>query len=115
MTYQERLRRRFSENFKKEIVVELESKRLTLKQVSVAYEVKQDNVRKWISKYGKEPLPKRILIQDPGEVNRLSDLEKESKKLKQIIGEQQVKILYLEQCMKLAKDRLGDDFEKKTK
>lgn len=115
MTYQERLRRRFSEDFKKGIIVELESGKITVKQVSLAYEVKQENVKRWIHKYGKEPLPKGILIQNPNEINRLRDLEKESLKLKQIIGDQQIKILYLEQCMKLAKDKLGVDFEKKIK
>jgi transposase-like protein len=115
MTLQERRQRRFSENFKKEIVVELESGNLTVRQVSLAYEVKQDNVKRWIHKYGKEPLPKGILIQSPAEINKLRELEKESVKLKQIIGEQQIKILYLEQSMRLAKEKLGDDFEKKTR
>lgn len=114
MTSQERLKRRFSENFKKGIVVELESGKLTVRQVSLAYEVKPENVKKWLHKFGKEPLPKGILIQSPDEINRLRDLEKESMKLKQIIGEQQIKILYLEQCVKIAKGKLGDDFEKKT-
>lgn len=113
MTLQERRQRRFSENFKKEIVVELESGNLTVRQVSLAYEVKQDNVKRWIHKYGREPLPKGILIQSPAEINKLRELEKETVKLKQIIGEQQIKILYLEQIMRLAKEKLGDDFEKK--
>jgi len=115
MTLQERRQRRFSENFRKEIVVQIESGELTVRQVSLAYEVKQDNVKRWIHKYGKEPLPKGILIQSPTEINKLMELEKESAKLKRIIGEQQIKIIYLEQSMKLAKERLGDDFEKKTK
>ena len=115
MTLEERRHRRFSEKFKKEIVVEIESGNLAVKQVSLLYEVKYENVKRWVNKYGKEPLPKTILIQSPNEINRLRELEKESLNLKQIIGEQQVKIIYLEQCMKVAKERLGDDFEKKTR
>ncbi|MDZ4708854.1 MAG: transposase [Saprospiraceae bacterium] len=115
MTLQERLRRRFSENFKKEIVIDLELGKLTLQQVSLAYEVRQSNVKRWVEKYGKEPMPKGILIQSRDEINKLKDLEREAKKLKQIIGEQQIKIIYLEQCMRLATDKLGNDFEKKTK
>jgi hypothetical protein len=56
----------------------------------------------------------QILIQKPAEINRVLELEKEAKKLKTIIGEQQIRILHLEELAKLAKERLGERFEKKT-
>mgnify|MGYP003433438403 FL=1 len=56
----------------------------------------------------------QILIQKPAEINRVLELEKEAKKLKTITGDQQIRILQLEELPKLAKERLGERFEKKT-
>ncbi|MEZ5032957.1 MAG: hypothetical protein R2787_16325 [Saprospiraceae bacterium] len=39
-------------------------------------------------------------------------LEKENQSLKQYIGEQQMRLVYMEQLLALAKERLGNDFEK---
>ena len=102
MTIEERRRRRFSEEFRKEIVFKIESGAISVKEVSVLYFVKAENVRNWIRKYGKEPLPVQILIQKPAEINRVLELEK------------QIRILHLEELAKLAKERLGERFEKKT-
>ena len=91
----------------------IELGRITIKQVSNAYEVKAQSIRRWIEHYGKEKLPGRILIQSVEELSRVKDLENETKRLKMVIGDQQVKIVYLEQCMNLAKSKLGKEFEKK--
>ena len=114
MTIEERRRRRFSEEFRKEIVFKIESGAISVKEVSVLYFVKAENVRNWIRKYGKEPLPVQILIKKPAEMNRVLGLEKENKKLKTTIGKQKIRILHLEELAKLAKERLGERFEKKT-
>ena len=115
MTIEERRKRRFSEIFKREQVALIEAGKLSIKGVSVLYEVKVENVRRWVKKYGKvEPVP-TILIHSAQEVNRIRDLEHESFNQKRIIGEQQIRILYLEELLRLAKDKLGPDFEKKIK
>ncbi|MEY2743625.1 MAG: hypothetical protein RL310_534, partial [Actinomycetota bacterium] len=45
--------------------------------------------------------------------DRLRELEKENKKLLGIIGKQQVELLYQRSLIDLAKEKLGEDFEKK--
>jgi hypothetical protein len=47
------------------------------------------------------------------EFDRIVDLEKENRKLVELIGRQQVELVYKDGLLRLAKEKLGDDFEKK--
>lgn len=113
MTVDERRRRRFSESFRKEQVKLIEAGKISVAEVSRLYEVKRQNVRGWIAKYGIKEMPKQIIVTDSAEYNRLGTMEKEIKRLKEMIGEQQVKIVAQQALIQLAQERLGKDFEKK--
>ena len=113
MTVEERRRRRFTDDFRKDQVRLIESGKLTILEVSKLYEVKTNNVRKWIKKFGSKPLPGTIIVSNGSEYGRLKALEKQSKQLHETIGQQQVEILYLRALLEQAKERMGDDFEKK--
>lgn len=115
MTVEERRRRRFSEKFRKEQVSLIENGQRKTSEVCRLYEVKYDSVKRWIDKYGTKVLPDQIVIQTQAEVNRIKDLEKQTSHLKEVIGEQQVELLYLRECLALAREQLGKDFEKKIK
>ena len=56
-----------------------------------------------------------MIIQTQAEVNRIKELEKQATHYKEVIGEQQLELLYLRECLALAQERLGEDFEKKIK
>jgi transposase-like protein len=113
MTTEERRRRRFTEDFRKAQVKLIESGELTVSEVARLYEVKSDNVLKWLKKLGTKPLPEAIIVSNGSEINRLKDLEKENKRLLEIIGKQQVELFYQRTLVDLAKSKLGEDFEKK--
>ena len=49
---EERRRRHFSEEFKQKKVREIEQKVTTIAEVSRQYEVRENNVSKWLVKYG---------------------------------------------------------------
>jgi transposase len=114
LSREERRRRRFSEELRKEQVALIEGGHKTVSQVCHEFQVNRNAVRRWLANFGKEALPKTILIQTEGDLNRIQNLEKEKSHLKQVIGDQQVEILYLRQVVAMAKQRLGEDFEKKT-
>lgn len=113
MTVEERRRRRFSEAFRKEQVALIESGKVTIQEVSRMYEVKAQNVRRWLHKYGTKELPKPIVVQSSRDIDRLRELEEENARLKQQLGSERMQVVYLEGLVKLAKERLGQDFEKK--
>ena len=113
MTVEERRRRRFSEPFKKEQVILIESGELTVQEVSRLYEVKTQSVRLWLKKYGSKELPPILVVSNSKEYDKLGQLEKQIKELKQIIGEQQIKLITQSSIIELAEQKLGKDFEKK--
>lgn len=115
MTSDERRMRRFSEEFKREQVKLIESGGRSIAEVSRLYEVKTQNVRQWVKKFGARPLPEFVIIQTQEEVNRIKELEREVGKLKGIIGDLHVELLYKNELISLAKEKLGSDFEKKIK
>lgn len=115
LTTEERRRRRFSESFRKEQVGYIDRGEKTIAQVSKQYQVKTSSVTLWVKKYGTKELAPPILIQTEEDVGLIKDLEKQILTLKRIIGEQQIKTLFLEECLLVAKEKLGQDFEKKVK
>ena len=114
MTTLERRKRRFSTAFRKEQVALIESGKTTISEVSRLYEVHYSSVKRWVDRFGSKPIEPTIIISNKSEYDRIGDLEKELTKLKQIIGEQQIRILHQDALIQIAKKELGSDFEKKT-
>ena len=115
MTVNERRKRRFSEPLRKELVIKIESGELSISDISKLYEVKSSSIKRWIMRFGKSKLPLPVVIQSYSELNRVRELEKALKNTKLIVGELQIKIIHLEEINRLAKEKLGLDFEKKIK
>jgi transposase len=113
MTTEERRRRRFSEDFKKEQVRLIESGKVTLGEVCKLYQVRPYSVQRWLTSYGKKALPGKIVISNGKEFDRIRELEKENRNLMELIGKQQVELVYKNELIRLAKEKLGEDFEKK--
>ena len=113
MTVEERRRRRFTSAFRKRQVSLIESGETTVAEVSRLYEVKQASVRLWLIKYGNKELPRTIIVSEASDISRLKELEKENNELKQLVANQQLSLVYQEGLLELAKERLGNDFEKK--
>ena len=113
MTVEERRRRRFTENFRKEQVKKIESGELSVEEVSRLYEIQQKNVRLWLKKYGIKKIAEQIIISTSKDYNRVKDLEQEVAKLKQIIADQQIELIKTKSVVLLAEEKLGTSFEKK--
>jgi transposase len=115
MTSEERRSRRFSEDFRKEQVKLIEQGDRTIAQVSRLYEVKADNVRKWVKKYGTTEFPEVYVIQTQDEAKRIQYLETQVSRLNEVIGQMHIEMLYKNELLALAREVLGDEFEKKIK
>ena len=113
MTTEERRRRRFSEDFRKAQVELIESGKKSVSEISKLYQVKAENVRRWLKKYGKKGLPEQIIISNGKEFDRIRELEQENKKLLEHLGQQHLELVYKNELLRLAKEKLGEDFEKK--
>ena len=113
MTSKERQCRRFSESFRQEQVDLIESGNLSVEEVSRLYEVKRQNVRRWLTKYGTKEISPQVIITTSSDYDRIGQMTKEIKELKELIGSQQIQIVHLESVRQEAEKKLGKGFEKK--
>jgi len=113
MTSKERQCRRFSESFRQEQVDLIESGNLSVEEVSRLYEVKRQNVKRWLKKYGTKEISPQIIITTSSDYDRIGQMTKEIKELKELIGSQQIQIVHLESVRQEAEKKLGKGFEKK--
>ena len=72
LSKEERKKRRFSEDFKRQKVKEVERKQTTVLEVSKAYQVRANNVYKWIDKYS---------LKDKNGVRLVVEMESETKRV----------------------------------
>ena len=110
----EKRMRRFSESFKRDKVSEIESKKITIAEISRIYEVSRTSVHKWISLYGKlKTKGERMVIEKSSEAKRTEALIEKVKELEQLIGQKQVEIEYLNKVIDYGSEAIGEDIKKK--
>jgi transposase len=106
--------RHFSDAFKKSIVKDIETKKLTKRDVSKLYEVSETAVYKWIIKYSKHyQKGVHMVLELESEGNRLEYFIKKLKEAEQIVGKKQIEIEFLNKVIELCSDELGYDVKKK--
>ena len=106
-------RRVFSREFKKEKVGLIEQGKLRVSEVSKTYEVSSAAVYKWLAKYGKLAKTERIVVEKISEQSKNIELLKKVASLEQVIGQQQMQLIYKESIIQCGSDLLGVDIEKK--
>ena len=96
----ERRARTFSEEFKKQKVKEIERKQTTVLEVSKAYQVRANNVYKWIDKYSlKDKNGVRLVVEMESETKRVLALLQKVAELERIVGQKQIVIDFQEKMI----------------
>ena len=110
----ERRRRIFSEEFKKQKVQEIERKQTTISEVSKAYQVRYNNVWKWLMKYGTvSKKGVRLVVEMESEAKKLISLQAQVAELERIVGQKQLMIDFQAKMIELAEQEYGVDIKKK--
>jgi transposase len=108
-----RKNRKYSEDFKKEIVSLFERGKFSVYQLQKLYNIHNVTIYNWIYKFSTfNEKGFRIVEMKESSTLKLSELEKKVKDLEQIIGQKQIKIDYLEKMIDIAKDELNVDIKK---
>lgn len=108
-----RKHRRYSDEFKREIVIIFESGQLSVPQIEKLYGVSAVSVYKWIYKFSTfNEKGFRVVEMKQSSIEKLKELERKVKELEQIVGQKQIKIDYLEKMIDIAKDDLKIDIKK---
>ena len=110
----ERRKRIFSEDFKQKKVREIELKITTIAEVSKQYQIRQNNVSKWIKRYSTSyKKGVRLIVEMESDTKKLIALQAKIAELERIIGQKQLVIDFQSKMMDLAEQEYGIDIKKK--
>lgn len=105
-------RRYFSEAFKKEKVDQILSKRTTIKELSVIYEIKPWVIYRWLHKYSKKFSGIKIHYEMETEAQKTLFYKDKVAELERIIGIKQLEIDFLNKLIEIASSELSVDIKK---
>jgi len=111
---QQRIVRRYSISFKRQVISDLESGRFdSIEAVRQHYGIGgKQTVSKWLRKYGKNHLlPKVVIVQKPNERDRIRQLRQQVSDLQRALGKTQAENLLNREFLRIACDDLGCDME----
>ena len=110
----ERRTRVFSEEFKRQKVREIEQKQTSISEVSKAYQVRANNVRKWVEKYSSSyKKGVRLVVEMESDTKKLIALQARIAELERIVGQKQLTIDFQAKMIDLAEQEYGIDIKKK--
>lgn len=106
--------RRYSEEFKKEIVSLFEKGSYSVLQLERLYGVNNVTIYNWIYKFSTfNEKGIRIVEMKKSSSLKLKELTQKVKDLERIVGKKQIKIDYLEKMIDITKDEFDIDIKKK--
>jgi transposase-like protein len=100
--------RHFSESFKLKILSELSGGKYTKRELSRLYNIGYTTINDWVRKYKRQDLMnQRITVQTMDELSRIKALQKEIKKLKELLLKKDLDALVLDSYLEVAAEELG--------
>jgi transposase-like protein len=114
LTVKERINRKFSEDFKRKKVSELDRNLITVSELCREYQISVTSVYRWIYKYStmKKKGLKQV-VEAKSDSRKLLQMRAEIKELQRIIGEKQILIDFKDKMIELAEGEYGLDIKKK--
>lgn len=113
-TVKERLRRRFSEGVKQEVVGRIDKGECSILSLSRELDVSATTIYKWLGKYSVTYRKQhRVVVEKKSHDNKVKQLEKQLLELQAALGRKQMKIDYLEKLIEITEEAEGLDIRKK--
>ncbi len=109
-----RVRKIYSEGFRKSRVREYEAGQFTIRELASLYGLSYQTIYVWIyrySAYNKKGL--KVVEMTSSSTKRIAELKKKIADLERTLGQKQIQIEYLEALVEVAKEDLGVDLKKK--
>lgn len=108
-----RTRRRFTEDFQRQVVKEFESGVMSVAQLSSLYSLSNQSIYNWIYKFSTfNQQGSRIVEMKESSTSKIKEMEQRIKDLERAVGQKQIKIDYLEKMIDIAKTDLQIDIKK---
>lgn len=108
-----RKRREFSNDFKRQIVKEFETGKLSIQQLATLHQIANQTLYNWVYKFSTFNIKgHRIVEKSASSTQKIKDLQQRIAELEQLVGQKQIKLEYLEKMIDLAKTDLSIDIKK---
>ena len=105
--------RKFTEDFKRQVVKEYESGTFSVRQLGRLYGLANQQIYSWIYKFSIfNEKGYRIVEAKDSSANKLKEMEERIKEFERSIGQKQIKIDFLEKMIDIAKTDLNIDIKK---
>jgi transposase len=106
--------RYFSDDFKKQKVKEITSKKITIREVSIIYDVAVQTVYKWLYKYSTDYQKQtKVVVEMESEAQKTLFYKDRVADLERLIGQKQIQIEFLEKLIEIASEEFQTDVKKK--
>lgn len=114
MTRAERQIRQFSESFKVKKVQEIERGITRISEICREYEVSDNAVRKWLTKYSTmKKKPERLIVESKSDTQTIIELKKQIAELERLLGQKQVQLDFKDAMIDVAEEFYKIDIKKK--
>ena len=111
----QRITMRYSMGFKQQVIAQLEAGRFSsIDEAKEHFGVLGDyTIQRWLKKYGRNHLCAKVVrVEKPDEKNRIRELKKQVRQLKEALGQTQAEKILGEEFLKIACEQLGQDVDK---
>lgn len=107
--------RRFSEEFKKKKVRELEKRITSIPDICRTYSISRAAVYKWIYKYSVMAKKQvKVVVEAKSDTQKIKALEERIKELERIVGQKQLLLEFKDKMIEIAENTYGVDIKKKV-
>lgn len=115
MKLERKVRRTFSISFKREKVSLIENGKLSVRELSIIYEVSPTAIYKWIKTYSNLPTTERVVIEKISEQAKNRELLVRIGELERAVGKKQLELDYYKSAIEVLNEAEGEDLLKKYK
>ena len=110
----ERRYRRFSEEFRRRKVHELETGVTRVCEICKQYQVSAPAVYKWIRRFGLlSEKPERLIMESKSDTQELLKLKQRIAELERLVGQKQIQLEFRDKMIEIAEQMYGIDIKKK--
>lgn len=110
-----RKQRKYSEEFKRELVRLFETGKFSVLQLDKLYGVPFNLIYRWIYQYSTtNEKGYRVVEMKQSSTSKVKSLQQRVKQLEQLLGQKQIKIDFLEKMIEIAEQELKIDIKKKS-
>jgi transposase len=110
----ERRRRSFSEDFKRQKVIEIDRKQITISEVCKQYEVSATSVNRWMKNFSVNYMKGvKTIVEAQSDTRKIIELQAKIAELERSVGQKQLLIDFQNKMIELAEQTYGVDIKKK--